>query len=186
MYRIIIVDDEEIMRDGLINLVNWTSLGFQIVADFQDGQEVLEYLKDNEVDVILTDIKMTFVSGLDLARYVNEQKLSTKVVLISGYKDFEYARQAVNYNVVQYLLKPISLKDINRVFTEIRKEIDRERELQKRQEDHQKKFNELISFMRDQFFTDLVLGALKNRHEMNTRLNMLDLDLDIENNPCCL
>jgi len=129
---------------------------------------------------------MTFVSGLDLARYVNEQKLSTKVVLISGYKDFEYARQAVNYNVVQYLLKPISLKDINRVFTEIRKEIDRERELQKRQEDHQKKFNELISFMRDQFFTDLVLGALKNRHEMEKRLDMLDLDLDIENSPCCL
>ncbi|PNT90775.1 response regulator transcription factor [Clostridium thermosuccinogenes] len=186
MYRIMIVDDEEIMRDGLKSLVNWESLGFQIAADFEDGQEALEYLKNNEVDVILTDIKMTFVSGLDLARYVNDQKLSTKVVLISGYKDFEYARQAVNYNVVQYLLKPISLKDVNRVFAEIRMKIDREKELQKRQEDYQKKFNELISFMRDQFFTDLVLGALKDRNEMNKRLEMLDLNLDAENSPCCL
>lgn len=181
-----IVDDEAIMREGLMNLVDWKTIGFEVVADFEDGQEALEYLKNNEVDVLLTDIKMTFVSGLDLARYVDEQKLSTKVVLISGYKDFEYAREAVKYNVVQYLLKPISLKEIKRVFTEIRMEIDKERENQKRQKDHQRKYDELISFMQDQFFTDLVLGALRDPDEINKRLEILDLNLDAKNSPCCL
>ncbi len=186
MYKIIIVDDEEIMREGLINLVDWKALGFEIVAQFEDGDEALEYLKINRVDVLLTDIKMTFVSGLDLARYINDHKLSTKVVLISGYEDFEFARQAVSYNVVQYMLKPISLRDIQSVFSKIRLEMDTEKESMKRQDDKQKKYIELLAATRAQFFMDLVLGALRNPDELKKRLQLLDVDIDPENRPCCL
>ena len=84
MYKIVIADDEKIIRMGLKNVVDWEELGFEISEIFADGQEVIEYLDYMPPDVILTDIKMSHVSGLDVARFVFEQKLPCKVVLISG------------------------------------------------------------------------------------------------------
>ncbi|HHY81303.1 MAG TPA: response regulator [Clostridiales bacterium] len=186
MYKVIIVDDEEIMREGLINLVDWNSLGFEVIGHFEDGDEAVSFLEKNQVDVVLTDIKMTFISGIDLAKFIYERKLPVKTVFISGYKDFEYARQAVKYNIVQYLLKPISLKEIHQVFEEIRAELDKERDLLKLKNTRIKKYDELLAYAREQFFTDLVLGALQNPSEIQKRFSVLDLDLNLAEYPCCL
>ena len=186
MYKIIIADDEEIMREGLISLVDWNAMGFEITGQFEDGEEAMRYLDENPVDVLLTDIKMTFVSGIDLAKYVYERKMPVKIVFISGYKEFEYARQAMKYNVVQYLLKPISLNDIHNVFETIRKELDQERESAKARNDRKKKYDGLLSYIREQFFTDLVLGALQNPEEIRKRWKVLDFHVDPSECHCCI
>ena len=90
MYSLIIVEDELIARERLTHMVKWETFGFHVDAAFSDGREVLDYLKYNTPDVILTDIKMTHTSGLDVAKYVSEHSMATKVVFLSGYEDFEY------------------------------------------------------------------------------------------------
>ena len=110
MYRVIIADDEKIIRTGLKNLIDWERLGFEVTELFSDGQEIIEYLDYTMPDVILTDIRMGNVSGLEVARYVFEQGISSKVVLISGFQEFDLALQAVRYGVTDYLLKPIGVE----------------------------------------------------------------------------
>ena len=95
MYRLIIADDEKVILKGLRDYIDWKEMGFQVVETFEDGKEALEYIKSNLVDVVLSDIEMAEVSGLELARYISEQKTGHKVVIVSSYKEFEYARRCV-------------------------------------------------------------------------------------------
>jgi len=181
-----IVEDEEIIRDGLANFIDWESIGFDIVAKTEDGRDALEYLENNVVDVVLTDIKMTFVSGLELAKYFYENQLETKVVIISGYKEFEYARQAIKYNVDNYLLKPFDVDTVIPVFEGIKEELDLERERKIKAEKEKKEYHDLIPLLRDQFFLDLLVGAIKDKDEIKRKLKLLKFDLIPEKTMCII
>ena len=97
MYKLIVVDDEKVIRNGICNYIDWEGMGFNVVASFEDGKEAIEYIENNCIDVVLTDIEMAEVSGLELAKYIQEKQSRIKAVIISGYKEFEYARKAVEY-----------------------------------------------------------------------------------------
>jgi two-component system response regulator YesN len=123
-YRLLIVDDEQEVREILSEIVDWDSLGFEVVQTLKDGREAIAYLKEHVVEAVLTDIKMTFESGIDIAQYINDQRLPVKVVLLSGYQEFQLAREAIRYNVSDYLLKPTDLDELYRVFQKLKKELD--------------------------------------------------------------
>lgn len=124
MYSLLIAEDEFTTRNGLVHMVKWGELGYRVDGEFSDGQELLEYLKIQLPDVILTDIKMSRVSGLDIAKFIYENHLPVQVVFLSGYKDFEYAQSAVEYRVLHYLVKPVALPKLRSVFTDIREKLD--------------------------------------------------------------
>ena len=124
MYKLIIADDEQAIRRGMCRYINWAQMGFEVVADFEDGAEVIDYLREHPADAVLTDIRMADVTGLDVARFVWERRLPVRVVIISGYRDFDYARQAVEYSVEHYLLKPLQMDEVQKVFSRIREELD--------------------------------------------------------------
>lgn len=131
MYKLIVADDEDNIREGMCSIVNWGELGFEVVRVCADGDEVLHYLQHGgEADALLTDIRMVNVSGLELARYAMENHPAMRVVFLSGYREFEYARTAAQYNVRHYLLKPTQLSEIYRVFGEIRRALDEAHALQ--------------------------------------------------------
>lgn len=127
MYKLMIVDDEELICKGLSELMEWSDMGFELITTHDDGQDAIEHLRQEPVDVVLTDIKMTHVSGLEVAKYVHEHIPRTKVVINSGYREFDYAKQAVEYDVVHYLLKPTQFDEIERVFKQLKRDLDRER-----------------------------------------------------------
>ena len=127
IYKMIIADDESMIRKGLVNSVDWENLGFQVVADVMDGQDIIDYLQENDVDVVFTDVLMCQVTGLEAARWVREHKPQIKVVMISGYKEFEYIREAMEYKVCHYVLKPIDISELEEVFGKVRKELDKTR-----------------------------------------------------------
>jgi Response regulator containing CheY-like receiver domain and AraC-type DNA-binding domain len=180
MYKVIIADDERNIREGLADLINWTTLGFEVVARLEDGREALEYIDKMPVDVVLTDIKMTFVSGLELARYILEHKLDIKVVIISGHKEFEFAKQAISLGVVHYLLKPTRLNEINSVFRNIKLQLDQEKEEKEKVSKITQHYEEIIPFMQEQFFIDLLMGALQTREEINRRISLAGLNIEPE------
>lgn len=182
MYKLIIADDEKIIRMGLKNVVDWESLGFEITQIFADGQEILEYLDYMIPDVILTDIKMSQVSGLDVAKYVFEHKIPCKVVLISGYQEFELAVQGLKYGAEDYLLKPTNVADIEETFTKIKKQLDILKEDWERERVERERMDEAIPLLEERFFADLILGGvIDSREYIRSRIHIIYPDLDVDN-----
>lgn len=124
MYSLAIVDDEPAILRGLTHRVDWNAMGFQVAGSFEDGEDALDHLSRNHVDVILTDIRMSVVSGLSLAATIHDAGIPTTVILLTGYKDFEYARAAMRAGVSHYLLKPAHHDELRSVFAEVRDELD--------------------------------------------------------------
>lgn len=152
MHTLIIVDDEnsthELLKGYIENIIG----DFEVVGCFKNGSEAIEFLAENQVDIVITDIKMPKVSGLELAKYIYENIPSTKVIIVSGYGEFEYARQAIAYNVSNYLLKAIDMRELTEALKRLARELD-----------EGKKDTEDIDYgtQREGFCTDLIVGALE-------------------------
>lgn len=127
MYKVLIVDDELTIRYGLRHYFSWNQIGFEVVGDCENGRQALDYCQNNPVDVILSDIKMPIMNGLELSRELHSQKSSIKVIILSGYREFEFAREALRYDVKYYLLKPTKYEELCQVFTEVKELLDNER-----------------------------------------------------------
>lgn len=123
-YTVLVVDDEQDQRQAIIERVRWADAGFEVVGEAENGVEALDLVESLEPDLILTDIRMPMFSGLELARRVREVRPATQIVILSGYESFEYAREAINYNIVSYLLKPISSDELSEALFDIRRKMD--------------------------------------------------------------
>lgn len=119
MYQVIIVDDEVKIRTGLVNLFPWNQLGFEVAGYFPNGREAYEFTLANHVDLVLSDIRMPIMDGLELSEKLLSQK-NVKIIFFSGYQDFEYVRQALRTGVIDYLLKPVKYDDLVDSLTRIR------------------------------------------------------------------
>ena len=118
MYTVIVADDEQEIRRSLIRKVDWGSVGFQVIGEAENGEEALELTEKLEPDPLLTDIRMPFISGIELARQVREIRPATQIAFLSGFDDFSYAQQAIQYNIISYLsLKSASVKNITSPFS---------------------------------------------------------------------
>lgn len=128
MYNLLIVDDEAETREALSSYFPWGEVGFHVVGQVNNGQEALHFLTGEErVDVVLTDIKMPVMSGVELAEKLYHSQRHIKIVFISGYRDFEYAQKALHYRVKNYVLKPAKYHVLMDVFLKIKEELEAER-----------------------------------------------------------
>lgn len=178
MYQLIIVDDETAIRKGIRDYIDWNSMGFAVADIFEDGKEALAYLKEHKVDVVLTDIEMAEISGLQVAKYIRENAMPQKVVIISGYKEFEYARKAVEYGVEHYLLKPIRMEEVREVFTKIAGALEAERSKREEKQHEAHKFSQLFPELKEQFFISLLVGGYKSEESICEKLQLLRLGID--------
>ena len=118
-YRVLLVDDEEEIREGISRKIDWASLGFELVGEAENGAEALELCEQLRPDVVLTDIKMPFIDGLELCRRLRTQLPAARTVVFSGFDDFEYARQAISMNVSEYILEPINAPELRQVLQKL-------------------------------------------------------------------
>lgn len=112
MYRVMLADDEPIMRKALQTLIDWEKVGCQVVYTAVNGNDVLEHLEDFAPDILVTDIQMPGKDGISIAKYIWEKKLPIKIILLTAYADFSYAQSAVKYNVVEYVTKTGAFKEL--------------------------------------------------------------------------
>jgi len=112
VFNVIICDDEIIARETIRDVISWNSLGFVVVEMFEDGIPALEYLKNNPVDVVLTDIMMPKLSGVELSKIIYKNYPDIKVIIFSAFRDFEHAKAAVHYHVFDYISKPINYDEL--------------------------------------------------------------------------
>lgn len=127
MYHLIIADDEEKICEGIVHLFPWKQIGFEVVGQFHNGQEIIRFLEEKKtpVDVIFCDIQMPGMDGLEVCQRA-AQLSDARIVLFSSHQNYEYFRKAIQYHVVDYLLKPIGYDDLITCFGAIRDELDRE------------------------------------------------------------
>lgn len=185
-YQLLIIDDEEHIREGLADLVDWAALGFRVAAKLEDGHQALEWLDRTDIDVILSDIKMTRMSGLELAKHVHEHHPRTRVVLISGYKEFEFAKQAMSYNVIHYLLKPTKLSDIMHVFQDVKQRLDGDRAQQEQLSRALRQTSELLPAIRNRLFRDMAAGRWNDAQETEKLLRLTGVTANTSDCPCAL
>lgn len=126
MYKILIVDDEPIILKGLRRFINWENYGFSIVSEALNGEEAVKEFVENPVDVIITDVRMPKVDGFGLINQIHELGYNPVFVILSGYSDFEYAREAIKKGVKDYLLKPFQEEELVDVISKLKRELDGE------------------------------------------------------------
>lgn len=125
MYTVVVADDEPELREAIVKRVEWEKIGFQVVGKAENGSEALDLVSRLEPDLLLTDIRMPFISGIDLAREVREVRPATQIAFLSGFDEFTYAQQAIQYNIISYLLKPISVAELTEELKKIKGKIDK-------------------------------------------------------------
>ena len=104
-----LVDDEEEVRKSIIRKIDWSAAGFEVIGDAENGKEALEKIDQIEPDVVLTDIRMPYMDGLSMAEAIRQRHPSIKIVIFSGFDEFEYAKKAIKLNVIEYILKPVNV-----------------------------------------------------------------------------
>lgn len=141
MYRVIVVDDEALIRERICKKMDWEKIGYELVGKFEDGKTAKEFLEANPVDMVLTDICMPYMDGIALSEYIYMHMPHVKVIIFSGFDDFEYAQKAIHYQVEEYLLKPVTALQLSEVLTKQKKKMDEERTVR---ENH-KKLNRVVN-----------------------------------------
>ena len=126
MYKLLVVDDENETRNALCTYFPWDEMGFEIAGQAEDGKQALDFMDKKAVDVVLCDIRMPGMTGIDLARTLHNGKVKTKIIFLSGYRDFDYARNALSCGVKDYIVKPAKYKDLVEVFSKVKEELDSE------------------------------------------------------------
>lgn len=176
LYNILLVDDEADVLQAMKKKIDWEAMGFSLAGTAENGQEALEMADQLHIDVVMTDIKMPYMDGLTLCRKLKENYRNMKVVIYSGFDDFEYAREAVHLEAEEYLLKPISSKDMEAVLTKIRKKLDEEfdehRNMNKLYEYYQKS----LPAMQEQLVLSILEGKVTGERA-KSMLQTYEMDL---------
>lgn len=179
MLKIFLAEDEVIVRETIKRMIPWENLGFELVGEAADGEMALPLLFRQKPDLLITDIKMPFMDGLTLAKVAKKEIPGLKVVILSGYDDFNYAKQAINIGVEDYLLKPITKNALIERLTEIRSRYEHE----KTQKEYYEKFHrEMQAYEKNSsrdFFEALVSGSM-DMMEIYRRSEKLGLDIVAE------
>lgn len=160
LYRVMIVDDEEEIRDGIRRKIDWNGNGFELIASAENGQEALELAETLRPDVVMTDIKMPFMDGLTLGRHLTALLPGIKLVIFSGFDDFEYAQKSISLGVTEYLLKPVDAAELTSVLRRLREQLDGEFAEKRDLELLRRHYDESLPVLREQFYTRLLDGRI--------------------------
>lgn len=155
MYKVLLVDDELLDLEGLARFMDWSSLDMEVCASAASGFEALEMLDSHMVDIMVSDIKMPIMSGMELARRALEKQPLLKVIFVSGYEDFHYARQAISLNAFGYVLKPVDNAELHKALTDVKNELDEER----KRSHLEAYFSESQSHLRQELLLNLLEGT---------------------------
>ncbi|MBK8049377.1 MAG: response regulator [Anaerolineales bacterium] len=126
LYKVFLVEDEVVAREGIRDNVDWRRAGFEFCGEAPDGEVALPLIEAAQPDVLITDIKMPFMDGLQLSQLVRERLPATKIVILSGHDEFQYAQQAIKLGVTEYLLKPIGARELHALLERIAQQLAKE------------------------------------------------------------
>jgi len=159
-YKVFFVEDEIVTREGIRDNVDWRGNGFEFCGDAPDGEMALPLLQSAKPDVLITDIKMPFMDGLELCRIVRDCMPGIKIVILSGHDEFEYAQQAIKLGVKEYLLKPVTPQDLHQVLQKMATQLEQEEQERQNLQKLHEQVRENQAALRERLLFKLVIGAI--------------------------
>ncbi|WP_424767805.1 response regulator [Paenibacillus sp. sgz302251] len=176
MFKVMLVDDEMIVRQGIMTSIDWAEHGIEIASEAKNGKEALEKLKNEKVDLVVTDIRMPVMTGIELARLIKTEMPEIEVVMLSGYEDFHYAKEAMSIGIKEYLLKPIMADKLVETIAQIRDQQQEKRSVQENESIRNQIFNENIPFIKSKLMNSLI-NKKSDTNESIDKAKTLKVDL---------
>jgi len=174
--KAMIVDDEKHVREGLMLLADWDTFGIQTVLEAENGEEATELILTHQPDIIFTDMRMPKRDGVSLLKWISEQNLEAKTIVVSGYDDFEYMRNAIYYKSFDYLLKPIDPDLLNETLNRAISDLNQLKKKRKSSIEDNKVMNEVKQLYIDQLFSSVIRSA----HEASEAWRKLEKQLEVD------
>lgn len=159
-YTVLLVDDEEEVMQVIMKKINWEGLGFSVPNCANNGIKALEMMEEFQPDVVIADIKMPYMDGIELSTRIRQDFPATKILLFTGFDEFEYAKEAVHLKVEEYILKPVNSVELTNVFTQLKIKMDKERDDKRNVEILQKYYLESLPFLQANFYSTLIEGRI--------------------------
>jgi two-component system response regulator YesN len=174
-YKVFLVEDEIVAREGIRDNVDWASVGFAFCGEAPDGEMALPLIEQSQPDVLITDIKMPFMDGLQLSRLVKERMPQVKIIILSGHDEFNFAQAAVKLGVTEYLLKPVGVKDLHDVLARVAQQLTEERREKESLAQMKVQLENNRAIQREKFLLKLMMGGIPAESIDQSRRLELDI-----------
>lgn len=178
MYKVMLVEDEIPIRNIISRIIDWNQLGFDLVHEADNGQVALEYIEENPVDLVITDISMPFMDGMELCRQIRKTHPNMTIIILTGYNEFDYAQKAIDLNVSNYLLKPITRDSFTEKLEKIKIEMDQRFADKRNLEFLRKQYEKSKELIINKYLMNLILGYSQSDFSMSEDELGLDLKAD--------
>lgn len=175
MISLVVVDDDPIARKGIISSIEWRKFGFQVIGEAANGRDAFALIKSCLPDIVITDIKMPVEDGLRLSQNIVGAFPQIKIMILSGYEDFDYARQAIKIGVKEYLLKPVDADDLLTQVQKLGSEIEKERMLQREESIKNDMIKDNLPQMRTRLLNDIIGGITEPVSELRWKSELLGI-----------
>ena len=177
MYKVLLVDDETLIREAISENIQWEEMGFSFMGACENGKQAMETIEKEQPDLLLTDINMPFVDGMELTKFVYENYPDTKVIIISGFDEFEYAKNAVKYQVLEYILKPITPMEFSETLLRVKKMFDERKENQRDMKKIRSAYVSNLPMVQGRYLHNLLNGTV-DYSKLQDKQEELRLNLD--------
>ncbi len=182
MFSVMIVDDEKRTIDGIVDSIDWAKHEITDVKWAQNGQQALIQLDEKPADIVITDINMPRMNGIELAHQLWETRPQTKVVFVTGYSDINYIRSAFKYEAVDYIMKPINIQELNAAIEKSIRSLKEDSEKKNYLNEIERKLKISLPLMQDKFFKKLITDGIKNNLQLTSDIERLQLQLQFRHN----
>ena len=179
MYQILLVDDEALVREAISEKMQWADLGYELAGCCEDGKEALEFVRKHPVDLVLTDICMPYMDGLDLCECLMNEFPRMEIIILSGYDEFEYAKRALQYHVTEYILKPVTSLELSEFLIRLKETMDKQREQEKKTSEITAAYHKNRLLIRSNTLRNLVEGN-RSQKENEEELRAWGIELTKE------
>lgn len=159
-YKVLLVDDEQEVISVIEHKVSWGELGFEVIGSASNGAKAFEIAEKMQPDVVLTDIKMPYVDGLELSKQLKNEYPNIRIVIFTGFDEFEYAKEAIHLEIEEYLLKPVNSEELSDCLKRLKKSLDCEHNEKLNVEKLENYYKESLPLFRMNFFVSLIEGRI--------------------------
>ena len=160
-YTVLLVDDEEDVIQVIMRKIHWESLGFSVIGYANNGVKALEMVEEFQPDVVMTDIKMPYMDGMELSNRIKADYPTTKILIFTGFDEFEYAKEAIHLEVEEYILKPVNSAELTAVFKQVKIKLDQEINEKRNEEILKKYYMESLPLLQANFYSSLIEGRIQ-------------------------
>ncbi len=185
MYKILLVDDEDLIRSAIANIIDWPSVGITEILQAEDGELGLEMARTHRPDIVLTDIRMPFMDGLEMAKYITAELPYTKIIVLTGHDEFDFALSSIKLGITDYIVKPISAENLRIVIGKAIAKLKEERRIKKTQQKLRSQLRQSLPLLKEKVLNQLIAGKIGD-DLLKEKLEYTELRLDFKTCTVCI